>query len=129
MGTEGEKRSSAITFLPGSCCSASPEEQQLAQSFTHWGVQKQGEGRIWVTKGNPQAEHASSVLLLVLWFSEQALISRPAFIITNNPMNTATKQQSPASVDQTARHFIRQRKFVMLCFPSESYEQTFKRDI
>jgi len=52
LGTEGEK-SSAITFLPGSCCSASPEEQQLAQSFTHWSVQKQGEGRIWVTKGNP----------------------------------------------------------------------------
>lgn len=130
QGGKGGKSSSNISVWQQlfSQTSTASKEHQPMLLLSHWDAWESGEGRIWVLKGNYWAKQASSVPLLVLWFSDQALISGPTFISTNNPVNTVTEKQSVTCFSASIpRHFIRWRKFIMVCFSNKSYEQAFKK--
>lgn len=85
------------------------------------------EGRIWVTKDNSWATRPHQFCCLCSGFPTRS--SSPVPLSLVQIIQWQNSSQSPASVDQILRHFIRQRKFIMVCFSNESYEQTFKKGI
>lgn len=84
-------------------------------------------GRIWVTKDNSWATRPHQFCCLCSGFQTRS--SSPVPLSLVQIIQWQNSSQSPASVDQILRHCIRQRKFIMVRFSNESYEQTFKKGI